>query len=624
MAAFSQGPGDIVSYATGQPSLIHPRPTNDNAIQYFGQISTDAQPKNAVDGSNMVDELNRLRDELQFMKRADPFRTAEMALEIQIEKFKVMEISNAREAAVQRLAEAYTSIRLKNEVIENLQSKLIGKAGGDGSVITAGGTESQTVIPDGDLHLCKTSIVNADVDGMKAHIVNLETTIEDLRLSLRQMPPATLQPLHSPALCSDSPFGLSMRMLNDPPPRYELGLHKVSCNDCSVQTDPLEIYPTENSKQDQTLVMRAILAGLTDYVPPVIDDPAELVRAREELLAAIPLPDNPPDPTLSAIVIPPPFSLHEFLNTAPGDVSPFTECFYNKDGVWYYAGSYRAFKLDCLSTTEWAQLPNEVYLYHDACWVKVLTNSSQTISAIVKETIAARKNSSPQNTYETTQLYAAGALKVACVGLQCVGFNQEVYKSMIEHSIKFGESKWKTMIPPSLGTPSSIPSPISQPGTGGSMSSIGSVSASGSASSSVRVRSPVAGMTTALLTSGSKVSPGIRVNQGPRAAPSLMGAVSGVGGIHAVQACTPVSSPSNMLATPSSMNGSTTGVVLGDSGSGLSLGSSAWNGKTGGHVGMLGSAALGVLQSSPTPLRGVGAVGMSKMGGGIFEGAEKH
>lgn len=78
---------------------------------------------------------------------------------------------------------------------------------------------------------------------------------------------------------------------------------------------------------------------------------------------------------------------------------------------------------------------------------------SQTISTIVKETISARKNSSPQNTYETSQLYAAGALKVACIGLQCVGFNQEVYKSIIDHSIKFSETKWKSLAAAGVSSP---------------------------------------------------------------------------------------------------------------------------------------------------------------------------
>ena len=31
----------------------------------------------------------------------------------------------------------------------------------------------------------------------------------------------------------------------------------------------------------------------------------------------------------------------------------YSECFYNKDGKWYYAGAYKAFRLDDLSVSEW-------------------------------------------------------------------------------------------------------------------------------------------------------------------------------------------------------------------------------------------------------------------------------
>lgn len=55
---------------------------------------------------------------------------------------------------------------------------------------------------------------------------------------------------------------------------------------------------------------------------------------------------------------------------------------------------------------------------------------------LVKETIAGRKNTSPQNLYETTQLYAVGALKIACVGLQCVGFNNPMYRTILDQAEK--------------------------------------------------------------------------------------------------------------------------------------------------------------------------------------------
>ena len=68
----------------------------------------------------------------------------------------------------------------------------------------------------------------------------------------------------------------------------------------------------------------------------------------------------------------------------------------------------------------------------------------QTTQALIKETLAARKNVSPQNFYETAQLYAAGALKVGCVGIKCVGFNNAFYHSILEQAEKFsGRGRWR-------------------------------------------------------------------------------------------------------------------------------------------------------------------------------------
>ncbi|KIJ63349.1 hypothetical protein HYDPIDRAFT_92430 [Hydnomerulius pinastri MD-312] len=195
------------------------------------------------------------------------------------------------------------------------------------------------------------------------------------------------------------------------------------------------------------------------------------IAARQALLAALPLPSYIPDDVLQPIVIPSPYTLHEFLgnisgslkdsltnyrvlgqpttywcpereehgyfltpvfkcNTNPrvatahrwsvvdviGNMSKTTDCFYNKDGKWYYAGTYQAFRMEDLTTQEWEVLSNE------------------TTQAVIKETLAGRKNVSPQNHYETGQLYGAGALRVACIGLQCVGFNEDVYRGVLEQS----------------------------------------------------------------------------------------------------------------------------------------------------------------------------------------------
>jgi hypothetical protein len=37
-----------------------------------------------------------------------------------------------------------------------------------------------------------------------------------------------------------------------------------------------------------------------------------------------------------------------------------TECFYSKDGKWYYAGTYQAVRLQDLTPDEWSNLSNEV------------------------------------------------------------------------------------------------------------------------------------------------------------------------------------------------------------------------------------------------------------------------
>lgn len=58
----------------------------------------------------------------------------------------------------------------------------------------------------------------------------------------------------------------------------------------------------------------------------------------------------------------------------------------------------------------------------------------QAIQAIIKETLASRKNTSPQNLYETNQLYTVGALKVACIALQCIGFDESLYKELLERA----------------------------------------------------------------------------------------------------------------------------------------------------------------------------------------------
>jgi len=88
---------------------------------------------------------------------------------------------------------------------------------------------------------------------------------------------------------------------------------------------------------------------------------------------------------------------------------------------------YKAVRLDDLTTKEFEQLSNE------------------TTQALIKETLAGRKNVSPQTVYETTQLYLAGALKIACVGLQCVGFNDLLYRTILEQATRCTQTgRWRS------------------------------------------------------------------------------------------------------------------------------------------------------------------------------------
>jgi hypothetical protein len=79
---------------------------------------------------------------------------------------------------------------------------------------------------------------------------------------------------------------------------------------------------------------------------------------------------------------------------------------------------------------------------------------------VIKDTIAARKNTSPQNIYEIAQLYAVGALRVACIGIQCVGFNSSLYHALLDDATRYaypGGSRLRS----SFGANMSHNSPIS-------------------------------------------------------------------------------------------------------------------------------------------------------------------
>ncbi|KZS96634.1 hypothetical protein SISNIDRAFT_281632 [Sistotremastrum niveocremeum HHB9708] len=212
--------------------------------------------------------------------------------------------------------------------------------------------------------------------------------------------------------------------------------------------------------------------------------PSDMQAARLQILSALPVPKSIPDEVLNPIIIPPPFSIYDYLAGATGVhratlagyrilpdattvwctepeehgymLTPVFKCktnprlatthrwnetevlhnpthspkpleyFYHKEGKWYYAGQYRTFRLADLSPKEWEGLEKD------------------TMNALLKETLAGRRNTAPQHIYETGQLYACGALKISCIGLQCVGFNKNFYDAFVGQAVKAkAEGDWK-------------------------------------------------------------------------------------------------------------------------------------------------------------------------------------
>jgi hypothetical protein len=121
----------------------------------------------------------------------DPFRAAEMAIEIQVERMRVVEAITARDAVVQRLADAHISIREKVAIIgrlelekEELERRLSVSKG-----------------PCDEEHEEEKTKASLEIDRLQGIITSLR---EDVRL-LKEIRTGARKPL------------------TDPPPRYEEG-----------------------------------------------------------------------------------------------------------------------------------------------------------------------------------------------------------------------------------------------------------------------------------------------------------------------------------------------------------------------------------------------------------------
>ncbi|KAJ3900724.1 hypothetical protein F5879DRAFT_394729 [Lentinula edodes] len=400
-------------------------------------------------------EINVLKQRLALLQSSDPYNVVEMAIKIAAEQYKAEDAIKARDAAVQRLTDAYISIEQKLEIIGRLEKQhpfdMLMKSSCKSLKESAGVSSSLL-----------------EADKLPTETAELEGLVDDLRKDVKLLKETTA------AVECDSPQALNGSAMKS---QFTAPALSRTSSDLSVMSFAAAACPAKTvlELQENDLDLTIVSSALSE-------EAEDIINARNKLLAALPVPEEAPDDALKPIIIPTPYvNLYEFLASVPGPLraslsnygvlhqlttswcpqreehgyylTPVfkcntnprvttahrwaatdvmskickpAECFYNKDGVWYYAGVYKAFRLTDLTVMEWEAL------------------SSETTQAIVKETIEGRKNTSAQNIYEVSQLYAAGALKVAVIALQCVGFNQSMYHLLLEHASKCTSSTGNT------------------------------------------------------------------------------------------------------------------------------------------------------------------------------------
>ncbi|KAF8830921.1 hypothetical protein HHX47_DHR1000012 [Lentinula edodes] len=459
-------------------------------------------------------EIDVLKKRLALLQSSDPYNVVEMAINIAAERDKADDAIKARDAAVQRLTDAYISIEQKLEIIGRLQNQhqtfdMLMKSS------CKSPKESAGVSP---------SLLEADK--LQTETAELEGLVDDLRREVKLLKRTIA------AVECDSPQALNGSAMKS---QFTAPALSRTSSNLSVMSFAAAVCPAKTVGE-----LQENDSDLTIVSSAPSEEAEDIINARNKLLATLPLPEEAPDDALKPIIIPTPYvNLYEFLASVPGvsitfspppccseprltafptKVSPRlvgrfhifgidahcfddlfryslsnygvlhqlttswcpqreehgyyltpvfkcntnprvatahrwatadvmskickpAECFYNKDGVWYYAGVYKAFRLNDLTVMEWEAL------------------SSETTQAIVKETIEGRKNTSAQNIYEVTQLYAAGALKVAVIALQCVGFNQSMYHLLLEHASNCTSSAGNVGTTPETRNNSSSTSP---------------------------------------------------------------------------------------------------------------------------------------------------------------------
>ena len=114
-----------------------------------------------------------------------------MAIEVQVERMRVSEMMSARDAAIQRLSNAYESIRQKTATIERLQQEAIRNSSFPSTPVS---------VPE-----------QLEITRLREEITNLEAVIKDLRHEIKVLKDHA--PGHTKSL--------------DPPPQYDETYLKV-------------------------------------------------------------------------------------------------------------------------------------------------------------------------------------------------------------------------------------------------------------------------------------------------------------------------------------------------------------------------------------------------------------
>ncbi|KAL5533482.1 hypothetical protein ACEPAF_5258 [Sanghuangporus sanghuang] len=415
-------------------------------------------------GHDLAEELKQARHEIELLRTMDPFHAAEMAIELQMEKMRCAEATSIRDSAVQRLASAYDSIKEKAATINRLQNEK---------------TDLESRLANVEVRIKEAAeqaraeerqIMEGELSRLRDVIRNLKDSVEaekQTRVSSESSPLTTtsLSDYSSPtddaasAITAVDTNGYGENVLH----ALANGIDHLSIGQVSNPVSPLHSSPSSSIPPPGLKLL--VGADLQNFRASS-GHPIDMIRARNAVLTALPMPLGIPEDELKPIILPPSMPIHEFLNNTTGttrwcpdreehgyfltplykcttkarvstahswnEVDPRgrmikpTECFYNRQGKWYYAGQYVALRLDDFSTKEWNEL------------------DAETSGVLVKETLVGRKNTSPTVQYEVSQLYSAGALKIACVGLQCVGFNLALYHNILEQAAKCRQGgRWR-------------------------------------------------------------------------------------------------------------------------------------------------------------------------------------